>query len=87
MTAADALWLTTMQHEVPENSLSKVASYDWLSSVALRPVGFALGAAFTGGGLAVVLTCLAVLVLASRLVSLAHPSVRALRTPADALAH
>ncbi|GHG02040.1 MFS transporter [Streptomyces filamentosus] len=87
MTAADSLWLTTMQHEVPEDSMSKVSSYDWLSSVALRPVGFALGAAFAGGGLAVVLGCLAVLVLASRLVSLAHPSVRSLRTPADALVH
>ncbi|WP_327178630.1 MFS transporter [Streptomyces sp. NBC_01335] len=87
MTAADSLWLTTMQHEVPEDSMSKVSSYDWLSSVALRPVGFALGTTFAGGGLAVVLVCLAVLVLASRLVSLAHPSVRALRTPADALAH
>ncbi|GGZ70793.1 MFS transporter [Streptomyces echinoruber] len=87
MTAADSLWLTTMQHQVPDESLSKVSSYDWLSSVALRPLGYALGAAAGTGDVAGVLCALAVLVLLSRLVSLAYPSVRHLRTPADALVH
>jgi tellurite resistance protein TehA-like permease len=36
------LWMTTMQHEVPAESLSRVASYDALGSLMLGPVGLLL---------------------------------------------
>jgi MFS family permease len=37
-----AVWTTTLQQEIPERSLSRVSSYDWLGSLAFLPVGFAL---------------------------------------------
>ncbi len=36
------LWMTTMQDEVPPESLSRVASYDALGSLMLGPVGLIL---------------------------------------------
>jgi MFS family permease len=39
---AGSLWESTLQNEVPIDVLSRVASYDWLGSTALRPVGLAL---------------------------------------------
>ena len=42
MTFFNALWYTVLQAHVPERSISRVASYDWLGSTALRPIGFAL---------------------------------------------
>ncbi|UBU11347.1 MFS transporter [Nonomuraea gerenzanensis] len=83
MTAADSLWITTMQQHVPEDALSKVSSYDWLSSQALRPAGYALGAlaAADGTTATVVLAVMAAVVALPRLVSLAYPSVRELRAP------
>lgn len=38
------LWMTTMQQEVPAESLSRVASYDALGSLMLGPVGLLLAA-------------------------------------------
>lgn len=39
---AGALWESTLQNEVPVEVLSRVVSYDWLGSTALRPVGLAM---------------------------------------------
>jgi MFS family permease len=39
---AVAFWETTLQKGVPAESLSRVASYDWMGSTALRPVGLAI---------------------------------------------
>lgn len=39
---AGAIWESTLQNEVPVEVLSRVVSYDWLGSTALRPVGLAL---------------------------------------------
>lgn len=33
------LWETVLQREIPRRSLSRVAAYDWLVSIALAPVG------------------------------------------------
>ncbi|MEO3871131.1 MFS transporter [Nonomuraea sp. B12E4] len=88
MTAADSLWITTMQQHVPEDSLSKVSSYDWLSSQALRPVGYALGAAVAAtGAVTAALLMMAALVALPRLLSLTFPSVRRLRALEPALAN
>ncbi|WP_424184744.1 MFS transporter [Actinokineospora sp. G85] len=76
MALGDTLWYTTMQQRVPEDSLSRVSSFDWLGSVVLRPAGYALGAAFAGAG---VLVLGAVLIVLTRVLSLSFRSVRALR--------
>jgi MFS family permease len=42
MVLGSVLWDTTLQEEVPEHALSRVAAYDWAGSMALRPVGYAV---------------------------------------------
>ncbi|CRK61882.1 COG0477: Permeases of the major facilitator superfamily [Alloactinosynnema sp. L-07] len=75
MALADTLWYTALQQRVPDESLSKVSSYDWFGSVVLRPAGYAVGAAFAGAG---ILIAGAVLVLLTRILSLSFTSVRAM---------
>jgi len=38
----NALWETTLQRHVPEAMRSRVSSYDWFGSLALRTLGYAL---------------------------------------------
>jgi hypothetical protein len=38
----NALWETTLQHHIPPSARSRVSAYDWLGSIALQPVGYAL---------------------------------------------
>jgi hypothetical protein len=38
----DTLWITALQRNVPEHALSRISSFDWLGSVALNPIGYAL---------------------------------------------
>ena len=38
----DAIWMSTLQRCVPEHALSRISSFDWLGSVALNPIGYAL---------------------------------------------
>src|SRR4029079_2990303 len=38
----DTLWTTALQRNVPEHALSRISSFDWLGSVALNPIGYAL---------------------------------------------
>lgn len=38
----NTLWITALQHNVPEHALSRISSFDWLGSVALNPIGYAL---------------------------------------------
>lgn len=37
-----AVWNTTLQTQIPEESLGRVTAWDWMSSLALWPVGLAL---------------------------------------------
>lgn len=39
---ADPIWFTTLQRHVPEHAISRISSYDWLGSIALNPLGYAL---------------------------------------------
>ncbi|MER5642191.1 MFS transporter [Kitasatospora sp. NPDC002227] len=41
------LWDTTVQREVPDEKLARVASFDWLLSTALSPLGMALAGPLT----------------------------------------
>jgi MFS family permease len=38
----NTLWITALQRNVPGHALSRISSFDWLGSVALNPVGYAL---------------------------------------------
>lgn len=42
------LWDTTLQQHVPAEALSRVSAYDWLGSVALIPLGYALTGPLAG---------------------------------------
>ncbi|NUR86021.1 MAG: MFS transporter [Nonomuraea sp.] len=76
------LWQTTMQREVPPESLSRVSSYDMLGSLMFGPIGLMLAgpAAQAFGTEGALLGC-AVLVALSTLAALASPGVRGLRAP------
>ena len=81
-----ALWFTVFQQHVPEESRSRVSSYDALGSFVLMPLGFAIAgpvAALIGvtatlvGTFAIEVACLAVII--------AQPSVWAIgRSPGQA---
>jgi MFS family permease len=38
----ETLYVTAFQRNIPEHALSRISSYDWLGSVALNPIGYAL---------------------------------------------
>jgi MFS family permease len=77
----ETLYVTAFQRNIPEHALSRISSYDWLGSVALNPIGYALigpVAAAIGttetlviAGILNILVCLSVLLV---------PSVRSIRT-------
>jgi MFS family permease len=77
LALAQTLWSTALQQNVPEHALSRVSSYDWVGSTALRPVGFAVigpVAAALGNGTTLLGAAAVVLVL-----QIATLSVRELR--------
>ncbi|MEV5410126.1 MFS transporter [Thermopolyspora sp. NPDC052614] len=76
------LWSTTLQREIPPESLSRVGSYDALGSLALGPIGLMLAgpAAVLVGPHAALLGCAAIVLLVS-LAALLAPGVRNLRAP------
>jgi predicted MFS family arabinose efflux permease len=76
-TVPDTLWFTALQHRLPESSLRAVSAYDWMVSLALRPVGY-LGAAALAGWIGVrgTLFLAAFLVTAASLAGLAITEVR-----------
>lgn len=76
------LWQTTMQREIPAESLSRVSSYDVLGSMMFGPIGLLLAApAATFFGTEESLLGCAVIVVLSTLVALLSPGVRNLRAP------
>lgn len=38
----DTIWITTLQRLIPNESLSRVSSFDWLGTLAFNPLGYAL---------------------------------------------
>ena len=42
LTCSGILWFTTFQLQVPDHLMSRISSFDWLGSVALNPIGYAL---------------------------------------------
>ena len=74
------LWMTTMQREVPAESLSRVASYDALGSLMLGPIGLLLaGPATVHFGVHASLVGAGVISVATTVFALCFPEVRRLR--------
>jgi MFS family permease len=80
----DTLWYSTLQRHLPEESISRIASYDWMGSLVLRPVGYAGAAAISAQvGLAGTLGGTAAFMVLTRVLGAALPDVRRLRTAAE----
>jgi len=80
MTYPDSLWYTALQQHLPEQAISRVASYDWMGSLMLRPVGYAVAAFIAAGdGLVYGLVGAALLVAVTRGVGVLEPATRNLR--------
>jgi hypothetical protein len=79
MAGAQTLWSTTLQRHVPADVLSRISSFDWLGSVALNPIGYAVvGPATALLGTAETLAVAAGLNALATLVGLLVPAVQAL---------
>lgn len=78
----ETLWLTALQRNVPEHTLSRISSFDWLGSVGLNPLGYALiGPLAAALGTSETLALAAVFNLLVIVGVLLVPSVRGLRSP------
>jgi MFS family permease len=79
MMFGNAVWESTLQREIPADSISRVSAYEWFGSTALRPVGLAIwGPIAIGIGFAETLWLAYALLLATSLVLLAVGDVRKL---------
>jgi predicted MFS family arabinose efflux permease len=82
----EVLWQTALQRNIPRDALSRVASYDWLGSMALTPVALAGAGALaaTVGLTAAIWVCAALGALST--LGLLDPQIRGLRAgrPVDA---
>jgi MFS family permease len=71
------LWETSLQQHVPPHALSRVSSYDWMVSLSLMPLGFALtGPVSELVGVSAVLWAGSIVSLVSALMVLSVPEVR-----------
>jgi MFS family permease len=78
---AGTLWDSTVQRHIPEHALSRVSAYDWLTSTALSPLGYAAAGVLAGAfGATAVLAGSAVVVAAVCVGVLAIPEVRSMRS-------
>jgi hypothetical protein len=79
------LWDTTVQQHIPAAALSRVSAYDWLGSVALIPLGYALtGPLASTLGVTGALWLAAAWTVLGSATAIAVPAVRRLRAPLDA---
>jgi MFS family permease len=79
MMLGTSVWLSTLQRHIPEESLSRVSSYDWFGSLAFYPLGLAVwGPVAAAVGISAALWLAFVLFLAAVLALLAVPDVRRL---------
>lgn len=71
------LWETSLQEHIPEASLSRVSSYDYVASVGVMPLGTILaGPVAEAVGIHETLTAMSVIGVAAALAVLAVPAVR-----------
>jgi MFS family permease len=80
VTIAMVVWETTLQQHIPSHALARVSAYDWLGSLVVMPIGFALAGPIAAvAGLDATLIGAAVFMFVAGLGALAVPSVRAVR--------
>jgi len=85
VTGTFTLWETSLQEHIPDAALSRVSSYDYLTSAGLIPVGNLLsGLAVAAIGLHESLVAMTVLGVAAALAIVAVPAVRHLPRGAPA---
>jgi MFS family permease len=76
--AGNTLWDTTFQRKIPQESMSRVASYDWFGSMLFNPLGLALaGPIAVAIGTSETLAIAGCWFIVASLVLAALPSVRA----------
>ncbi|MCX5247143.1 MFS transporter [Streptomyces sp. NBC_00201] len=83
--AADAFWETTLQREIPQDRLGRVAAFDRIGSSCLRPFGYLIAgsAAAAAGQHATLRGASLLLALSVPVVVLLVPQVRRLRNRPD----
>jgi hypothetical protein len=80
MMVANAVWESTLQAHVPQQSLSRVSAYDWFGSLAFSPLGMALwGPIAALVGVATALWVAAAAIVAATALVLSVPAIRHLR--------
>lgn len=76
------LWNTVMQREIPSEVLARVSAYDWLFSLVLLPIGFAIvGPISSAVGIRATFLYPSLYLVVSSLLTLAVPAVRAMQAP------
>lgn len=79
---AGTTWFITLQRSIPSNVLSRVSSFDWLGSLALNPLGYAIiGPLSAAIGERKAMGYAAVLLAVATFVPLSVPAVVGLRLP------
>jgi MFS family permease len=82
------LWFTVFQQQVPEESRSRVSSYDALGSFVLIPLGAAIaGPVASIAGVSATLIGAALIAFACIVVVIAQPSVWAIRSGVNGVVH
>jgi MFS family permease len=84
VTYSTTAWSTCLQEHIPAQFLSRVVAYDYVGSMALRPLGMlALGPLAAVMGVSSALVAAAVVVAASCTIVAALPDVRGQRRPVN----
>jgi MFS family permease len=84
---ANTLWETVLQAEIPNETLSRVSSYDWAISLVFMPIGFAVwGPISESVGLDTTLVAAAAVVAGTKLQLLLVPEIRHMTRPAASVA-
>jgi hypothetical protein len=79
-----SVWETTLQRGIPQDSLSRVSSYDWFGSYAFYPIGLAMWGSIAGAiGVHSALWIAFGLFAAAAVALVAVPDVRRYSTPAS----
>lgn len=79
---AGTIWFTALQRFIPSDSLSRVSSFDWLGSMVLNPIGYAIiGPLSAAIGERKTMGYAAVLIAVATFVPLTMPAVIGIRLP------
>ena len=85
VTGTFTLWETSLQEHVPDRALSRVSSYDYLSSAGMIPLGnLVTGVLSAAVGIRPALMGMTALGVCAALLVLAVPAVRAVPRPVPA---